>query len=164
MGCLPFNTYQYFLYERRALACVPHHWERSATLPTMLTLLVSRTRGWQPLYRGVRCKLANGADSLLDRNNGMHVAVEFGFMSTSLDRNVCVQYMDDSGPNVLWELLAQQESEPPSSLSWTWAMCWDTSERWLLCLSAETATALSLLGRRAMLASTSAQMCPSSRR
>jgi hypothetical protein len=66
---------------------------------------------WQPLYRAVRGKLRDGADSMLDRANGLHVAVESGFMSTTYEKEVCQQYMDKSGPNLLWELTAVEESD-----------------------------------------------------
>ena len=66
---------------------------------------------WQPLYRGVRGQLRDGVDSMLDRANGLHVAVESGFMSTTYDKAVCKTYMDKNGPNLLWELNAVEESD-----------------------------------------------------
>lgn len=74
-------------------------------------LIGERRWCWQPLYRAVRGKLRDGADSMLDRANGLHVAVESGFMSTTYEKEVCQQYMDKSGPNVLWELTAVEESD-----------------------------------------------------
>ena len=63
------------------------------------------------MYRGVRGQLRDGVDSMLDRANGLHVAVESGFMSTTYDKAVCMTYMDKSGPDLLWELNAVEESD-----------------------------------------------------
>ena len=63
-----------------------------------------------PLYRAVRGRLPRGVETLRDAN-GQCVAVEYGFMSTSPDRDVCTRYMDRQGPNVLWELKVQEESD-----------------------------------------------------
>jgi len=64
----------------------------------------------QPLYRGVVGSLPRGVESLRDVN-GLHVAVEFGFMSTSTSKEVCISYMNEGGQNVLWELRACDESD-----------------------------------------------------
>ena len=57
-----------------------------------------------------RGRLPRGVETLRDAN-GQCVAVEYGFMSTSPDRDVCTRYMDRQGPNVLWELKVQEESD-----------------------------------------------------
>ena len=42
---------------------------------------------------------------------GVHFRVQFGFMSTSFDKNVCISYMDQHGPNILWELMPTHETD-----------------------------------------------------
>jgi hypothetical protein len=61
------------------------------------------------LYRGVRGALPD-AFSLRDMQ-GMISATDFGFMSTSRSKAICVNFMSKTQPNVLWELACRDEDE-----------------------------------------------------
>ena len=61
------------------------------------------------LSRGVRGMLPRGFFNPDDQ--GMAVAVDMAFMSTSRKRTVPINYMDSKGPNVLWELQPRVESD-----------------------------------------------------
>ena len=61
------------------------------------------------LYRGVKGQLPE-AFAVPDVQ-GMVSATDFGFMSTSRSKAVCVSYMSKTQPNVLWELECRNEDE-----------------------------------------------------
>ena len=48
----------------------------------------------------MRGKLPNGRESLLDQTCDQHIAVEFGFMSTSYNKTVCEHYEDKEGESL----------------------------------------------------------------
>jgi len=61
------------------------------------------------LYRGVKGQLPE-AFAVRDVQ-GMISATDFGFMSTTRSKPVCVSFMSKTLPNVLWELACREEDE-----------------------------------------------------
>ena len=70
---------------------------------------LSRVTELSRLFRGVKGQLPE-AFALPDMQ-GMISATDFGFMSTSRSKAVCVSFMSKAQPNVLWELDCREEDE-----------------------------------------------------
>jgi len=62
-----------------------------------------------PLWRGVRGELPNAF--WVPDKSGTICATDMGFMSTSRERPVPITYMQPNGPNVLWSLQPQIETD-----------------------------------------------------
>ena len=62
-----------------------------------------------PLWRGVRGELLRAF--WLPDKSGTICATDMGFMSTSRERHIPITYMQPNGPNVLWSLQPQTETD-----------------------------------------------------
>jgi len=71
--------------------------------------VVRNEEATKPLWRAVRGELPRGF--WLPDEAGMVCAVEMGFMSTSRMRETPINYMDESGPNVLWALQPKDQTD-----------------------------------------------------
>lgn len=67
-----------------------------------LAAVVTPEEAEKPLYRGVRGELPNGFWAR--DKNGIVCATDCALMSTSMNKQTPIDYMDDNGSNVLWEL------------------------------------------------------------
>jgi hypothetical protein len=108
-GYVPLNGYL------RNLAKASPEWRRKLSQMHQLTYsstivhlanglrkLVRCNRDFSAVYRGLRGELPEAF--WLKDDFGFVTATDFAFMSTSLDVEVCKEYMRQSEPNVLWEI------------------------------------------------------------